>query len=178
MDRKILIFSDSHGYSKYMHKALEMHSDAEMIIHLGDGSRDLSILFPEHTTAPLLFIEGNGESGGWVQIDRKHPPIENGFVKFDGKKIFATHGHKYNVKSGLSNLISQGYEKGADIILFGHTHQAFSQYIPAGTNLGLMGKTDRPLIIFNPGSIGSGPNYSFGLLSFSNGEVLPSHGRF
>ncbi len=178
MTRKILVFSDSHGYSNYLNKALEMHSDADMLVHLGDGAYDLSHLFPEHSNTPVLFIEGNGEEGGWIRIDRRHAPLKFGFTELEGKRIFMTHGHRYDVKYGLSRLIAAGYEKGADIILFGHTHIPFSQYIPAGTPLDYIGETDRPLLVFNPGSIGMGPIYSFGLLTFSGGEVLPSHGNF
>ena len=175
---KILVFSDSHGYSNYMNKAIEMNDDADMMIHLGDGAYDLSHLFPEHPSTPLVFIEGNGEEGGWVRIDRMHPPLKFGLAEFEGKKIFMSHGHRYDVKYGLSRLIAAGYEKGADIILFGHTHKPFNKYIPEGTYLDYIGETDRPLLVFNPGSIGMGPNYSFGLLCFSEGEVLASHGNF
>ena len=178
MTRKILVFSDSHNKNEYMNRALEMHRDADMFVHLGDGACDLSRSFPEHYEKPLIFIEGNGEYYGFVGSDRRYRPLQFGFAEFEGKKIFMTHGHRYDVKSGLSRLIAAGYEKGADIILFGHTHGPYSQYIPAGTTLDYIGETDRPLLIFNPGSIGMGPIYSFGLLSFSEGQVLPSHGQF
>lgn len=178
LNGKILVFSDSHGYSNYMNKALEMHDDADMMIHLGDGAYDLSHLFPEHPQLPLIFIAGNGEEGGWIRVDRKHEPLKFGFTEFAGKKIFMAHGHRYDVKYGLSRLIAAGYEKGADIILYGHTHIPFNQYIPAGTYLDYIGETDRPLLVFNPGSIGMGPDYSFGVLGFSGGEVLASHGKF
>ena len=176
LNRKILVFSDSHGYSNYMNKAIEMHADADMMIHLGDGAYDLSHRFPEHPEMPLVFIAGNGEEGGWIRVDRMHEPLKFGFAEFEEKKIFMTHGHRYDVKYGLSRLIAAGYEKGADIILFGHTHVPVCQYIPEGTDLGFLGKTDRRLLLFNPGSIGQALEYSFGLLTFKDGEVLPSHG--
>lgn len=178
MNRKILVFSDSHGTNEYMNRALEMNPDADMIVHLGDGTCDLSRSFPEHCEKPLFFIEGNGEYYGFVGSDRRYRPQQFGFTEFEGKKIFMTHGHRYDVKYGLSRLIAAGYEKGADIILFGHTHGPVSQYIPAGTSLDYIGETDRPLLVFNPGSIGMGPEYSFGLLTFAKGEVLASHGKF
>ena len=39
---KILIFSDSHGRSANMLKAIEYHPDAETLLHLGDGTDDLN----------------------------------------------------------------------------------------------------------------------------------------
>ena len=39
---RILVFSDSHGNSRCMSEALYSNPNAEMIIHLGDGERDLN----------------------------------------------------------------------------------------------------------------------------------------
>jgi hypothetical protein len=87
LNGKILVFSDSHGYSNYMNKALEIHDDADMMIHLGDGAYDLSHLFPEHPQLPLIFIAGNGEEGGWIRVDRKHEPLKFGFTEFAGDNV-------------------------------------------------------------------------------------------
>jgi predicted phosphodiesterase len=149
-----------------------------MVVHLGDGASDFTKTLPDNYEKPFVAIEGNGEYYGFVGADRRYRPKRTETVEFEGKKIFMTHGHLYDVKYGLSRLIAAGYEKGADIILFGHTHGPISKYIPAGTTLDYIGETDRPLLVFNPGSIGMGPDYSFGVLGFSGGEVLASHGKF
>ena len=42
---KILVFSDSHGNSANMIKAIELHkTSVELIIFLGDGLRDIDIV--------------------------------------------------------------------------------------------------------------------------------------
>ena len=177
MTRKILVFSDSHEKCEYMNKAIEMNSDADLTVHLGDGASDLSRTLPDNCVGSYVFIEGNGEYYGWIGVDRRYRPQRSAMVEFEGKKIFMTHGHLYDVKFGLEKLISRAYADGADIILYGHTHVPLCKYIPEGTELDFVGKTDRPMLIFNPGSIGQGIEYSFGLLTFKDGEVLPSHGR-
>lgn len=176
MTRKILVFSDSHEEAKYMNQALARNGDADMIVHLGDGASDLTRPLPENYEKPLVLIEGNGEYYGWIGVDRRYRPKRTETIDFAGKKIFMTHGHLYDVKYGLERIAARAYDEGADIVLFGHTHIPVSKYLPAGTELEYVGKTDRPLLLFNPGSIGMGLKHSFGLLTFKDGEVLPSHG--
>ena len=47
---KCLCFSDSHGTSAYMRRALKMHPDAEVVFFLGDGLSDLEELTGEKVT--------------------------------------------------------------------------------------------------------------------------------
>ena len=174
MTRKILVFSDSHNNSKYINKALEMHSDADMFVHLGDGACDLSRSFPEHYEKPLVFIEGNGEYYGWVGSDRRYRPLQFGFTEFEGKKIFMTHGHRFGVKSTLTPIINEAISRDADILLFGHTHEACEGVITSDNDHGF--KITKPIHIMNPGSIGSYP-YTFGIISIDKeGRILLSHG--
>jgi putative phosphoesterase len=177
LTRKILIFSDSHEEAKYLNKALAMNSDADLIVHLGDGAYDLTRPLPENYEKPIVAIEGNGEYYGWIKVDRRYLPKRTETVEFEGKKIFMTHGHLYDVKYGLERIAARAYDEGADIVLFGHTHVPIVKYLPEGTELEFIGKTERPLLLFNPGSIGMGLKHSFGLLTFSGNDVLPSHGE-
>ena len=89
-------------------------------------------------------------------------------VIFDGLKIFMTHGHRYMVKSGYTVAIEKALAKGADILLFGHTHQPVSIIISAGEKVGdTVAKKD--LLVFNPGSIREG---HFGSLTVKSGQAL------
>lgn len=54
-----------------------------------------------------------------------------------------THGSNENVKYGLDKLIKKANDINADIVLFGHTHIPFTDYIGS------------KLYIMNPGSLGS-----------------------
>mgnify|MGYP003319315646 CR=1 FL=1 len=98
-------------------------------------------------------------------------------IEVAGLRIFMTHGHLYDVKYGLERIAARAYADGADIVLFGHTHNPISKYLPEGTELEFVGKTERPLLLFNPGTAGMGFDHTFGRLTFSGGEVFPSHGK-
>ena len=59
-----------------------------------------------------------------------------------GVKIFYTHGHYYGVKSGLYTFACAARERGAQVALYGHTHNALEDY-------------DDGLYLLNPGSLNS-----------------------
>lgn len=131
---KIIVLSDSHGYSTYMRNAIEKEIP-DMIIHLGDGWNDIEELHKDYEDIPLEHVIGNCD---WViEVAEK-------LITVEGKKILMCHGDKYYVKSGYNNILYAGLEKGADIVLFGHTHN------PLNTTSGNM-------IVFNPGSIRGNP---------------------
>ena len=75
-----------------------------------------------------------------------------------GVRIFATHGHLFNVKydPSLSELVREA--KDADVVLFGHTHSAHRE------------KRDG-MEILNPGSIGRGARPSYGVIMICDGEI-------
>ena len=100
-------------------------------------------------------------------------------LNLEGHRILLTHGHRYGVKNGLGGLLNRAAQEGADIVLFGHTHQPMTETVPSGTVLG--GVTiDRPIRLFNPGSIGrneDGEGRVFGTMILRGDTVLFSHGR-
>ena len=61
-------------------------------------------------------------------------------IDFYGKRIVATHGHRYTEYGVSDNLVYFGRENNADVLLFGHIHR------PVLCEAG-------GLIICNPGSI-------------------------
>jgi len=74
-----------------------------------------------------------------------------------GKRFFMTHGHMYMVKTGYSSIIDYAACRGADVLLFGHTHVP---YYSIWENLS----------IINPGSIGMGGK-TYAVLDFKNGNL-------
>lgn len=128
---KIIVVSDSHGNNKYvLEKLLEMEKP-DMLFYLGDYVDDGEII-SKALGIESIIVKGNGD-----YFNRKYK--EDELVEIKNKKIFLTHGHKYNVESGLTNLYYKGLELGADIVLFGHTHIPIIEI-----------KED--IIIMNPGS--------------------------
>lgn len=155
---KILVFSDSHGNTSRMKSAIEAHlPSCNMIIHLGDGARDIdfvSSFFPE---IPVVSIKGNGES------------IFRDTRMFDeyGVRFFCMHGHTFGVKSSLVHAAKEAADRDATILLYGHTH------VPCDT---VMYFDDKCVRVFNPGSIGRGRPATYGIIEIDRrGYILTSH---
>jgi putative phosphoesterase len=107
---KVLIVSDSHGYTKELQVLRERHIDeVALMIHCGDSE-----LTPEDShISGYLIVMGNCDFGGF--------PLET-ITEVSGRRIFVTHGHKYSVKTSLMNLKYKAEEVNADIVCFGHSH--------------------------------------------------------
>ncbi len=166
----ILVLSDSHGRRDMVEEAIKIQiKKPDAIIYLGDGQRDIKNA--DTDDIPLYSVSGNCDSYGL--FPDLSLPVEQNLILGE-KRIFFTHGHKYGVKSTLTLLICEGAARGADIILFGHTHLPFEQVLMPESSYGI--KTDKPIYIFNPGSIGMYP-YSFGNITIDReGRVLTAHG--
>ena len=46
-------------------------------------------------------------------------------LKQENKKAFITHGHNYSVSMTKEQILEEGKVRGADIVMFGHTHQPY-----------------------------------------------------
>ena len=128
---RIIVLSDSHGDVSNVNRILLSQSKAEVVLFCGDGEDDIEaakLNFPEKM---FVSVRGNCDWG-------KKTPITE-FFTAEGKKIMITHGHKYNVKFDYSEVIQAARDNGCDILVFGHTHSAFTDY-------------DDGLYIMNPGS--------------------------
>ena len=166
---RFIIFSDSHGATDNMRRALERNRGTGLdgMIFLGDGIRGAKALAAE-TGLPLYAVAGNCDSGVNVTDNSTYEQL----LEFDGVKILIVHGHKYMVKLTGDVLNARAREVGADVVLYGHTHRKNDNYLPAED-----GK--KPLRVFNPGSIGLPPDgvNSFGLLEIKDGMIYLSHGE-
>lgn len=127
---RIIVLSDTHGYINNVVDKMMTMDKPDLIIHLGDNARDGEKVSEELGIESIL-VKGNCDLGSIFNEDE--------LIEIRGKKIFLTHGHRYDVNGGLNSIYYKGLEIGADIILFGHTH------IPINI------KEDN-LIIMNPGS--------------------------
>lgn len=80
----------------------------------------------------MYVVRGNCDWSGDYPQER--------IVEFGGERIFLTHGHRYNVRAGVTELASAAAKAGAGIAVFGHTH------IP-------LAEERYGVILLNPGSI-------------------------
>ena len=160
---KILILSDAHGANRRIEGAIALHPDAELILYLGDGSRgacDVFSTLPPNVAAVAVHGNCDGPFSGGLRDEE--------ILDLEGHRILLCHGHRYGVKGGLGHLIASAKRQGADIALFGHTHERHEEYLP-----------EYGLWLFNPGAL-SYPERgepSFGLLTLTQTGLLFSHGE-
>lgn len=148
---RILVLSDIHGDYYSMKRALDAQPAAEAIVFCGDGAEQFDYIQQTYTDKQVIGVRGNCDWSSTL------PPAET--VNIGGKTLFVTHGHLYQAKFTVYNMICAAREQHADILLFGHTHQAMTDY-------------DDGLYMMNPGSC-SGYGASYGVIDITpKGDVV------
>lgn len=127
---KILLVSDTHGREGALEEALKIEKP-DFLCHMGDveGSEDY---IREIAHCPLAMVAGNND----FFTDLQNEVI----FELEGFKIMMTHGHYYYISLGAERLKEEGRARGADIVLFGHTHRPYLEI-------------EDDIILANPGSL-------------------------
>ena len=113
---RIVVISDTHKRTGVIDKILSAQKEAKHVFFLGDHVADIEdfeYLYPDKRFHSVC---GNCDFYSTV------PSV--GLEVLNGKRIFYTHGHNYNVKYGLSRLLEVAKANNYDIVLYGHTHIA------------------------------------------------------
>ena len=148
---RILVLSDIHGDFHSMNRALALQPTAEAVIFCGDGAEQFAYMQETLTDKTVIGVRGNCDWSSDL------PPAA--VAELGGKRIFVTHGHLYNVKFTMDRLVYAAREQQADILLFGHTHQAMTDHQDG-------------LTIMNPGSC-HGYGATCGIIDITNkGDVV------
>lgn len=129
---KVLIVSDTHGREQNLAEALEQTGPIDQLIHLGDVEGGAEHIRELAGDAPAAIIAGNNDFFCDLPNER--------IFTLGGHRIFMTHGHGYFVHSGTLYLKREARKKGADIVMFGHTHKPYTE-------------EDNELLVLNPGSL-------------------------
>ncbi|MBR6767039.1 MAG: YfcE family phosphodiesterase [Clostridia bacterium] len=133
---KIGVVSDSHGRQIM----LEMFADKcraegyDYVFHLGD-TRDDAKWLERNLSVPLISVAGNCDA--FSRHQREVRPT------FEGHRFIAVHGDGQSVKYGYERLSYYAEDAGAEVALFGHTHQQF---------IGWVGS----VLLINPGALRNG----------------------
>ena len=146
---KALVLADTHGHKASIAMAVKRFDDVDVILHLGDYSRDAEQI-RGLTKKPVYGVRGNCDMSPDTEPEM--------LLTFEGVRVLMTHGHRQNVKSSLLNLGLYALEREANVALFGHTHIPTEQYY-------------ENVLLFNPGSLGEPRNLrpSAGLLTLDKG---------
>lgn len=148
---RILVVSDTHGDFNTLRKVVNAHPEADIIVHCGDGSRDVDMLRTRFPEKRIINVRGNCDLGA------NDVSLTEIFM-VQGKKIMVTHGHLFDVKYGLNRIIHEAKEDDVDVVLFGHTHKALADY-------------DDGLFILNPGC-GGGYHATFGYVDITKDGIV------
>lgn len=132
---RVGVFSDSHGDREALARLLEKMGHIDAACFLGDVASDANFLrekLAEMPHGPVLYaVRGNNDLASMLPDDM--------LIELGGKRIYMTHGHL--VSSPLS-LAYRAKENGADIALFGHTHEPLCEF-------------EYGVLLLNPGSAGN-----------------------
>lgn len=147
---RILVVSDTHRDRASLFRAIMSQPTADVVIHLGDGADEAEEAKRDYPEKMFLLVRGNNDWGAAL-------PSE-GLATFLGKHIFYTHGHLYNVKYGMYDVISAARSHKADVLLYGHTHEPRTEYQDG-------------LYIMNPGSL-HGNCGTYGILDITPAGIV------
>lgn len=154
---RIVVISDTHGNSYALESVIMRNTDADWIIHLGDGERELDnfILSHQRLAPKIIHVAGNCDFDSLSEDYFVLPLL--------GHKLLATHGHLYGVGGSLDKVKALASANECDIILFGHTHERYQSY-------------EDGFYIMNPGSASiprDGSKPSFGHIDITpEGDVV------
>ena len=111
---KILVISDTHRQINTVLNILSDVPDITNVIHLGDLVRDAEDIQEHFPDKAYHIIQGNNDLFSFAKPEM--------LLCLCGHNIFATHGHAYGVRGGVTLLAKRALELGCDLALFGHTH--------------------------------------------------------
>lgn len=149
---KAAVFSDTHTNTLPALEVIRMWKP-DIVIHLGDHSRDADEMCDEFPDIPVYSVRGN--------CDLASDAPDTDIVPLGPVKAFITHGHLYSVDYGtVDSLVYAAQEAGAAIAMFGHTHRA--EYTEVGG-----------VQVLNPGTAGKGRELTWASVEvFDNGGVI------
>ena len=161
----ILVISDSHGNVSALTAVLDWARQVQLAqneifdaaIFLGDGADDLPLSSARTGfSIPWHKVRGNGDinfsipASCVVEFSGRQNPGEH--PGGSTRKLFLTHGNRYDMSSGGKMIISAAKAAGAEAALFGHTHVPHCSLLDG-------------IFLLNPGSIGrprseAGPTFA------------------
>lgn len=148
---KIIVFSDSHGFSDNMMKAVQTEKP-EMLIFCGDGENDLLKIEKQYSELIIKKVCGNADQ-------YSSSPKTLCFTAY-GKRFFVVHGNEHRVKRKEHSLeiMTAAMEKNADIVLHGHTHSPYTE-----STIGMH--------FMNPGTCKNCSDPTYGVIEFGNDKL-------
>lgn len=151
---RIVVFSDSHGNYKTLSLIMSQIDPPNVVIHLGDGEREMQELREFYPDIIFYQVRGNNDYNSKSPL---YDCIEVGqFI------ISFTHGHEFGVKYSLESLEQIAQLKKVNLVLYGHTHISKIEF-------------KEGVYYMNPGSITTRPHGtpSYGVIDITPAGLVP-----
>lgn len=132
---RLVVFSDTHGDFFQALEVVKQNPNEKTFIFLGDGADELNLLKQQFPHKEFIGVCGNCDY--FCDLPNVY------MMDVSGVKILCTHGHLYNVKVSSALLMKAAKQKGATVVLHGHTHRSVSRY-EDGVYLVCPGSVSRP----------------------------------
>ncbi len=156
---KVLIVSDTHKQNDNYFRVLKKQNP-DMVIHCGDAEGSEYALTAA-ADCPVHIVLGNNDF--FSELPREL------MLDIGPYKAWVVHGHNYYVSMGNERLKQEAVARGADIVLYGHTHRPVVD-------------RDRDVTAVNPGSLSyprqEGHKPSYVVMELDEKNQLHFHIRF
>lgn len=112
----LVVLSDTHATDepRLVGSAAEAIDDADLVLHAGDFTTEAVLDAFHNRTADLRAVSGNRDSEA---VTERLPEATT--LEYAGVRIAATHRQR----GGATGLAMFGRERGADLVVSGHTHR-------------------------------------------------------
>jgi putative phosphoesterase len=168
---KILVFSDIHGNTMRMTDAIRIHLEhggVDRVFFLGDGLNDANAVMKKFPDIPFDAVSGNCDEFFLSYSDREFLEKE-ALVTAGGLRFLLIHGHNHFVKTQRQYAANYAIQKKADVLLYGHTHQA--------EDITIDGDNGGHIRMINPGACDSHYNASYAVLTIENKQLVCGFGQ-
>lgn len=147
---RVLVVSDTHRDEYALRRAILSQPRAEVVIHLGDGEEEAILMKESFPDKMFVLVRGNCDWNSMLPVKAE--------ITLMQKRLFCTHGYTYRVKMGLWDAKAAARDAKADILLYGHTHVAQTDY-------------EDGLYIMNPGSL-HGSQGTYGIIDITSAGIV------
>lgn len=159
---QILVLSDTHGREDILSRVLLSHADSDLIIHCGDGEKELDSFLSAHGdwASKIYHVCGN------CVFSQRSPRILTLDLPY-GHRLVAVHGDYLQYGDFKANLVRLATSERADIALFGHFHTRCEEFRDG-------------IYLFSAGSAAlpqDGMPPAYGLIDIFENGILFSHGE-
>ena len=134
---KVLVFSDSHGALGLAGEMLNREKDCSIVFFLGDGIDEAEKMKKRYPDKKFMLVKGNNDWHSGADTEA--------YKHIDGVTFMACHGHKFNVRFALRDLLQSAQSVRANVVLYGHTHKS-----------GMYNDPVTGIVAINPGALCEG----------------------